>query len=259
LSIERTDLWMERDFNKPLEICKRFIISSQDEPVEKIYDYLLRFGMYRPNRSAKESLDELIKKEFWLKVKSIEAKYRNMWNGPDIPIYIFPLNSFQKPKDYNKSGLSLKDEMFLFLDPRIEVKELEALFVHEYHHVCRLNKIPKPFEEFTLLDSMVMEGLAELAVSKYCGKSYNAKWISYYSKEKLESYWKKHLLKNFHIKITDQLHDVLLYGKGFIPNLLGYAAGYYLVTHQNETRNLSIQESFTIHAEELYQSFSGFD
>ncbi len=67
--------------------------------------------------------------------------------------------------------------MFLFLTPLEDEKELEALIIHEYHHVCRMNKITKPIQEYTLLDSMVMEGLAEYTVENYCGKNYNAKWI----------------------------------------------------------------------------------
>ena len=78
----------------------------------------------------------------------------------------------------HKAGVSFKNKMFLFLTPLQDEKELEALIVHEYHHVCRLNKLVKPLDEYTLIDSIVMEGFAEYVVTKYCGKEYNAKWIS---------------------------------------------------------------------------------
>ena len=54
--------------------------------------------------------------------------------------------------------------MFLFLTPSLAEKELEALIVHEYHHICRLKILAKPYHEFTLLDSILMEGFAEYAV-----------------------------------------------------------------------------------------------
>ncbi|MDF1512080.1 DUF2268 domain-containing putative Zn-dependent protease, partial [Robertmurraya sp. DFI.2.37] len=37
----------------------------------------------------------------------------------------------------------LKRKCFLFLTPLEDLMELEALFVHEYHHVCRMNKQKK--------------------------------------------------------------------------------------------------------------------
>lgn len=88
----------------------------------------------------------------------------------------------------DKNGYSFEDKMFLFLPANISDEELEALFVHEYHHICRLKKTGKRVLEHTLLDSIIMEGLAEHAVLDYCGKQYLLRWNSLYSTEALEKF-----------------------------------------------------------------------
>lgn len=247
MSVEKTNEWLEDHFMNPTKICRDYIIPTKKDEANKLYNYLLSFGMYRPNRSAKEKFVGLKKEEIWSKVAAIYESYQKKWNGPDIPIYIFPISNSRN----NKSGVSFENKIFLFIDRIKDDKELEALIIHEYHHVCRMNKLDKPLQDYTLLDSMVMEGLAEYAVTKYCGNSYNAKWLTYYTKEEIKQYWKRYLVQNIDIKRTEKLHDALLFGKGFIPVLLGYAAGYYLIMNRKGRRDFSIQETFSLQAKEI--------
>lgn len=250
MGIERTDEWLEKDFYDPEKLCRK-VLSSENEEAGRLYRYLLRFGMYRPSRMAIDIFEQLKKKETWLRAKNIYQHYQKLWKGPDIPVYIFPKNRVRNEIEPAKSGVSFKDKMFLFLNEIEDRKELEALIIHEYHHVCRLNKIQKPIEEYTLLDSMVMEGFAEFAVTKYCGSDLNAKWTALYSKEELSYYWKKFVMEHLKIKRTHPLHDRLLYGLGRYPELLGYAMGYHLVMEQKERKSWTIQDSFTLKAKEM--------
>ncbi len=241
MSVEKTDEWLEENFDDPIKICGLFSSISKKEETIKLYNYLVSFGMYEPNWRSKEMFHKLRDEDIWSKVEKIFIKYKKKWSGPDISVYIFPMRRLRN----QKSGVSFKDKMFLFLTPLLDERELEALIMHEYHHVCRLNKLEKPFNEFTLLDSILMEGFAEFAVSKYCGKNYNAKWTSYYSSDELEYYWKKFLLKNLQAKRTETIHDALLFGRGRFPDLIGYAAGYQLINLLYKKESFTISETFT--------------
>ena len=52
----------------------------------------------------------------------------------------------------------------------LQKQELQALFAHEYNHVCRIH-ILKTLDEMTLLDSLILEGLAEDAVKDLYGEN----------------------------------------------------------------------------------------
>ena len=60
----------------------------------------------------------------------------------------------------------MRHVIFLFVCGRNSVEELKVLLAHEYHHICRLHQIETKETEYTLLDTMIMEGLAEQAVTE---------------------------------------------------------------------------------------------
>lgn len=252
MGIERTDQWLRDHFYDPLKICSRLKPLDKNKSESQFYQYLLSFGMYRPNRMTKEIYHNLLKDDIWQRAEHIFAKYQEKWNGPDIPVYIFPFGKRVNSRSETKGGVSFKEGMFLFLSPFYkDEKELEALFVHEYHHVCRLSRLDKPFQQYTLLDSIVMEGFAEYAVTKSCGDDYNANWVSRYSDKELLYYWERDVKKHLQTKRTESLHDAILFGKGRYPNLLGYAIGYWLIENESKKKRFSIQDSFTIKSEDM--------
>ena len=102
-----------------------------------------------------------------------------------------------------------------------------------------------------MLDSIVMEGFAEYAVQKYCGKNYNAKWISFYTSDELEYYWKKYFVKNLSAKRSEEIHNVLLFGRGRFPDLLGYAVGYQMIKDLEKKKRITIKESFSLKTEDI--------
>ncbi|MFB5167104.1 DUF2268 domain-containing putative Zn-dependent protease, partial [Parageobacillus toebii] len=129
----------------------------------------------------------------------------------------------------SKGGVAFHDKLLIFLLPHHTDKEIEALITHEYNHVCRLKKQKKEDEGVTLLDSIVLEGLAENAVGRYVGKSHQASWTTYYSDEQLDHFWKRYVSPYQSILPQHPLYSRLLYGLGFYPAMLGYAVGYYIV------------------------------
>ncbi|AMM92144.1 DUF2268 domain-containing putative Zn-dependent protease [Peribacillus simplex] len=246
-----TDEWMKKDFNRPVQMMERLKSTFNNTlDANMIYHHLLKHGMYSPNKKTKLTWEHLKENNAWEKTQSLFTSYKKLWGGPDVPIYIFPLMSsgmWNKMVE-TKSGLAFKDKLFLFYDKGIAEKEMEAILIHEYHHVCRLHHLKKDQKEFTLLDTMIMEGLAERTVGKYLGAKYLAKWTKLYQEDKLREFWSKHLQEKHTIKRTDPLHDVLLLGMKGYPHMLGYCSGYYLVRNSEK---LSVKKSFIIQSEEF--------
>lgn len=251
MGIIRTDQWLKEEFDRPLNICTKLIPFFKSKKKTEIYDELLGYGMYKPTRLTKKFFHYMMEQNMWEKVGDIYLRYRTKWSGPDIPIFLFPMaqtGGFLIRQTSSKSGVSYPDKMFLFIAEIDDVKEIEALFVHEYHHVCRLNKLNKKLEEFTLLDSLIIEGLAEYAVLKNCGPEYLAKWCRMYREKELKILWERFLSDHLNVRKKEKAHDELLYGRGRIPTLLGYAAGYNIVKEYYANNHYSTKLSFQIDA-----------
>lgn len=213
--------------------------------------------MYKPNRQSHENFKQLKKEKYWEKTEGIFRKYKKEWKGPEIPIYIFPItamNSIFSGTFRNKSGVAFKDKLFLFISPFEDDMELEALFVHEYHHVCRIQSQNKKTEEATLLDSIILEGLAEHTVGEYCGKKYIADWCGYYSKKEIIRFWDMFLKQKKNTKRFQKLHDDILYGRGKFPKMVGYAAGFVIVSIYKEEKKYSLKDSFMLPSERYISS-----
>jgi uncharacterized protein YjaZ len=248
MGIIRTDQWLDAEFDRPVKICEKLEPYFKRQTPKEIYNQLMDFGMYQPSRSARNNLDRMKEQKAWDKVEQLFNKYKDKWDGPDIPVFLFPVAQsggffFREVK--SKAGVSFPDKMFLFLSHYEDPKEVEALLVHEYHHVCRLRMLNKPMKDYTLLDSIIIEGLAEYAVLKNCGREYLASWCRIYKDKELLIFWEKYLKEQLNTKKHERKHDELLYGVGRLPNLLGYAVGYYVIEHFYKTNNYSTKQSFT--------------
>ncbi|CAG9622863.1 DUF2268 domain-containing protein [Sutcliffiella rhizosphaerae] len=242
MSIIQTDKWLEKDYHQPLNITKRLLTYFEDVSAAELYDYLIVHGMYRPVKDGKVSVEKLRSLDCWNIVMMEWKRLKKIWNGPDIPIFIFPSDKYniQIKRDFKgKSGVAFKDKLFLFLPEDIEIDEVKALFIHEYNHICVLAKNSRKDEQYTLLDSVLIEGLAESAVLHQLGENYISNWTNYYSKKNLKNYYEKFILPNKHIKQNEREHYKLLYGKGFYPKMLGYCVGFYLVQELLETHSIS--------------------
>lgn len=261
MGVIRTDIWLEEHFSDPIEICKKILQEKGEENLSSFYRYLSDFGMYKPNRQAKTAYEELKQNNVWTTVEDLYRNYQKKWRGPDVPIYIFPMAHRFRPfvrsmrnTNNEKSGLSFSDKLLLFLTPELEKKEIEALLVHEYHHIFRIKLGNKDIKDYTLLDSIVLEGLAENVVEENCGKEYLAKWCQLYSKEQIRKFWKQYLLENLTLKKDEPRHDQLLFGKGRVPDMLGYACGYAMVSAYKQNHPLTPAETFTIKSDSFLNS-----
>lgn len=264
--------WLEEHFDDPIKICNQVLEwknhsghSEQQKTQQRkdpenprhFYHYLQDFGMYKPSGLTRSFFRDLKQNQVWSSVGKLFDYYKQKWHGPDVPVFIFPFTGKQglilRSTIKNKSGLSFHDKLFLFLTPKLTKKEIEALFVHEYHHVCRMNCIDKNIKDYTLLDSIILEGLAETAVEAECGTDYVAPWCTRYSNEQIHVFWKKYVTDNLTVNKGHRLHDRILFGERGLPGMLGYAAGYMVVKQYYDNRLISIVDTFKIQAEEFLE------
>jgi len=250
----RTDKWLDESFNTPEEICSRTRGTSNLRKDRGFYQYLKSFGMYQPSSFNKNIFEALKEGSYWQKVNRLYEKYKNLWNGPEVNIYIFPINGVNRQlmrQTNGKSGVTFEKNLYLFLSPLQDLKELEALFVHEYHHAARMNNLQKMPLDYTLLDSLILEGLAETAVEEYCGEKYLAEWTRGYSEKLLERFWKSDFKERLMINRRNWMHDDLLFGRKFVPRMMGYALGYKIISEYKKNHPFSIEKTLATPSENL--------
>lgn len=256
MGVEKTDEWLREHNLKPLEVCGEMTNYFEGLSEKQIYQYLQRFGMYNSMDKVESDYKELLKENVWSEVNRLFLSYKAKWNGPDIPIFILPHR--KQPlfsKGHNKSGLAFPDKLFLFLSPNVNEKNREALFIHEYHHVCRLNKQKKKINEYTLADSIILEGLAEYSVKSILGSQYLAPWTKRYSKEFLDKCWTLYFKENISMSRKQKKHVQLIYGRGSFPFMIGYCMGYYLVELFSQTNYFSTKTSFLLSSEKIIGNY----
>ncbi|MDM5250721.1 DUF2268 domain-containing putative Zn-dependent protease [Lysinibacillus sp. G4S2] len=235
MSVMPTDEWLNEflasqkfNYNRKFEdlqcsiLCNRLVEVFNGGSPEEIQFELQQQGLFQPHE--KIDIKKLQNQNAWKIVREEFIYLKKRWSGPNIPIYIFPIT--QEQTMTNKNGVAYPNALFLFIG-ELEKEELKALFAHEYNHVCRLQYLNKSLNEVTLLDSLILEGLAECAVEEFYGDKWVAPWLSYYSLDKMRKIWKEHFLPQINIQGLDN-HVEFLYG-GKLPQWIGYCIGYEIV------------------------------
>lgn len=233
MDIIKTDQWLFESYEEPMDICRKLRKYFNDVEASHIYQHLTRHGMYQNSFIGIDRLIKTLRKnKTWKLIHTYSIELKNRWDGPDVPIFILPADpSHQNLKQGidGKSGLAFKDKVFLFISDHHSENELKALLTHEYNHVCRLNKLAKKESDYVLLDTIILEGLAENAVQSLIGKKYVAPWVNNYTTKEMQKMWRKIVYPNRNLPKNNIKHYNILYGQGFFPTMAGYAVGYYLV------------------------------
>ena len=256
MSVVRTDKWLVDLYTQPIQICEKIRDYFDGAEAHEIYDYLTLHGMYHPLENGTEQMGKLLENKVWEIVQREERRLKRIWEGPDIPVFIFPLdNTNQKiNKDLNgKSGLAFQDKLFLFLSKDTSEKEINSLFAHEYNHVCRLIKFQKNVDDYVLLDTIILEGLAENAVREIFGEECIASWTSYYATDELEKMWNNLIFPNKNLSKTNLKHQDILYGLYSYPKMAGYCVGYYLVKKYIEANALTTNDLLNTPTDKIAQ------
>jgi len=253
MGIVNTKKWLIEHAQEPIEVCEKLVPYFEGSITSKeLYKYLQHFGMYRLGMNMKYEVEELVDRKIWDEIEGKYLYYKKLWNGPDIPVFILPLRKYGLfAKGHNKSGLAYPDKLFLFISSKSTKYEREALLIHEYHHVCRLNTQKKKINEYTLRDSCILEGLAEYTVQHYLGEKFLAPWIDKYKKETLQTYIEGDFKKLVEITRKDKIHDQFMYGNRKWPAMIGYCIGYHLVKSYFQEKSFSAKISFSLPSEKI--------
>ncbi|WP_088033365.1 DUF2268 domain-containing protein [Evansella clarkii] len=184
-------------------------------------------------------------------------EYKTLFEGPEIDVYLFPVNTsdrkFMKTMK-GRNGLTFNSFIFLFFHKDIAPEELSALLLHEYHHACRLDYHHLNEQNISLLESMVMEGLAETEVKRIVGEEYVAPWMIMYDQEFLRRWWERKIKNKLNIIGRKRQMQYLYGGKYGFPKWLGYAIGYKITESYIANRGSQDHISFVKKtAEEIYR------
>ncbi|WP_163538499.1 DUF2268 domain-containing putative Zn-dependent protease [Gracilibacillus sp. YIM 98692] len=214
------------------KICEPLMGFFQNAEADIIQDYLIQNGLFVPVKNDPPYIQAWLKKRFLTITEKLYQKFRQKWNGPDIPIFVLPSNerSLELSKWYGgNAGLCYPDKLFLFINSNATAKQVAAVFVHEYSHACRLKHFPKEEQEYQLLDAIILEGIAEYAVRKLLGNAYGNQRLEIIPPETFCSYWEDLISPHLSITRNDAIHDHIMYGGRGIPKNLGYLIGYNLI------------------------------
>ena len=253
MGVVRTDEWMNESFSNRVQIEEQ-ILDTVNMREQALIEALNKSGLYKPNRKTNKTFQMMKDRKTWSRLSHYYKKYKKEWDGPDIPIFLFPMASevftLFRSANKHKSGIAFVDKLFLFITENVKDKELEALFVHEYHHTTRLNQLGNRVK-LRLSDSIIMEGLAEFAVSEYCGDTYLAPWVTSYDKKDLEKIISEKFKPNLELKRSDPLHDKLLFGNGSMPKMAGYAVGYKLVKEYAKKHSCNTKDMIGLSSDKI--------
>ncbi|WP_018664859.1 DUF2268 domain-containing protein [Heyndrickxia acidiproducens] len=260
MGVIETDKWLLQLYNRPIAICEKLKALFKGARASEIYDYLIYHGMYQPGNNGAGIVEKLQSRHVWEIVKNEFLRCKKEWDGPDVPIYIFPsdpTNLLIQEEFNGKAGLAFKDKLFLFVSARNSETEIRSLFTHEYNHVCRLTEYPKDEADYVLLDTIILEGLAENAVREKFGPQNVSSWAFSYPNDKIEKIWKQYVYPNRDIKKAKQRHQDILYGLHAYPKMSGYCTGYYLVNQYLEKTGLSVKDVLKTDSKVIAQINSG--
>ncbi len=193
------------------------------------------------------------------RVRALLIRLGSDYSAPAaLKISIFPLTEPNWMVDDDFHGVfgyvTDTHHMFLFVNPESPTLStgLEHTIVHEYHHFWRMAS--RPEEDYTLLDALIYEGLAEHFVSHILGPQHVGRWAQSLTTSEAHPVWlqfqsclgtmdevvrTEYLLGSLvahpeqfeeYRPMLDAKHVVTLdSGKPFVPQWAGYSLGYHLV------------------------------
>lgn len=225
---------------------------------EELHYHLLMHGLFEPIewKGIERTVKELEEKKVWQFVELEFQKLQNIWRGPEVSIFIFPIkkgNLLSSDDLPSKNGIAVQKCLFLFLSPQLTEGEIGALLAHEYNHFCRLNHLGKTASEVSLLDSLIIEGLGEYSVKDLYGDKWLAPWASLYSFKEAFPVWKTHFVPKLDVLGVEN-HYPFLYGDidNRLPKWIGYYIGFNIIdTYQKNHGPFRQNEMYQISSEEL--------
>jgi uncharacterized protein YjaZ len=255
LSVIDTVTWLKESSDQ-IEICKKLRPYFTNINERNIRKYLQSFGMYKSNQRTDKWIERAKKDKLLAFIKEEERKLKAEWNGPNSSIFILPSDENNRKIEIEykgRSGLAFRNKLFLFLSLDTEKKDIRSLFIHEFHHVCRLAAVKKQEKHFTIIDTVIMEGLAENAVREKLSENEIASWAKLYSDDQCERFLKKIIYPQKDVTRENPKFSQMMFGTGFYPKMVGYAVGYYIVKDYMNKTGLKTKDLLSLPAEEFFK------
>ncbi len=272
MGVVRTDRWLkhyekqwlqEKTLHMKREIQRDFLIKPLSPLVgieeEELHRYFHHLGLCRPEELTFDL--SLWGKHRHLQVAQEHFLYlKKKWNGSNVKIYILPIDKRNKLMKQlgGRTGITFSNAIILFIDCSLSEQNLRALLTHEYSHHCRLLYTNEKEETMTLLESIIMEGIAEYAVKEELGARANAIWTKMYDEVWDPSWFNRWIKPN--LQVTGRKnHYPLLYGSSRlgIPLWLGYYTGYKIVCSAMKTKKTT-SELLQTDAQSIYEASTYF-
>lgn len=144
-------------------------------------------------------------------------------------------------------------KMFFAVHPDAEVRStLESVINHEYHHHWRIHALTITEQNQTLMDRLILEGLAEHFVRIRLGDTYLGPYKDALTEEQAEDLW-ENTYKICRNKVGEQT-DAYMFGskEENVPFWGGYSLGYYLVEwYIQKNEGCSIEAMTALSSEEF--------
>src|SRR5699024_9033224 len=94
MSIVRTDKWLDKHYDKPAGLCEKLRKYFHGTHAEVIHTARVQHGMYRyPVTNGAQLMTRLRENNVWETVQKEENQLQPLWDGPDIPVFIFPADT----------------------------------------------------------------------------------------------------------------------------------------------------------------------
>lgn len=215
-------------------------------------DSLLFFGMINLNTEI-DVLEKQLHKMRQLKFETfiqseLEGLQEKYPSGKPIILELFTLDGNDEFVLDKLGGVSAyteyNDEMCFIVYPEEKIRStLKSVIAHEFHHHWRIAQLEINEENETLLDRLVLEGLAEHFVRIEYSDEYLGPFKDALTEKEAKSLWDTKFKTHFFDK--GSLTEPFMIGnkEQGLPFWGGYSLGYYLVKWFIEKhRDLSIEE-----------------
>lgn len=219
---------------------------------EEEFEMMMFFGMFNLNNdigSLEEQLTNMKSLDYENFIQEeLELLHKQYPSNRPVQFELFILD---KNDDFVKSKLNgvsaftdWNGKMCFAILPEENVRStIKSVVTHEYHHHWRISALSLKEDGETLLDRMVLEGLAEHFVKERLGEKYLGPYKDALSETQAKTIWES-TYKN-HIDDKGTLTDLYMFGskdKG-LPFWGGYSLGFYLIKwFLDKDKNISIKD-----------------
>jgi uncharacterized protein YjaZ len=228
---------------------------------EEEFEMMSFFGMFNLNNdiySLEKQLNKMKSLNFENFIKEeLELLHKLYPSNRPVQFELFILDEnddFVKSKLNGVSAFTDWDGKMCFaVFPEENVRStIKSVVTHEYHHHWRISELGLKENCETLLDRMVLEGLAEHFVKTRLGNEYLGPYKDALSESQAKTIWESTYKNHIYDKGTST--DLYMFGSKdkSLPFWGGYSLGYYLIKwFLDKNNDISIKDLTSLQSEKF--------